>query len=1440
MALVSFDDLEAANPAVKSLGYNPAMRSVARTEEEFAAERAKAAEVAQRSIIGAAFQEDNSVVSFFSSDARGHSNKVDPDFDFGAYIKDNKLEANADLFTEAMNKDYADRLLSDFQRKQTNQETLAAAGWAGTFASIAAGTLDLPTLLPGGAIVKGAKGGYSVAKTALLGSVAAAGGAAVSEAALQGTQTGRTAEESYLNIGASILLGGLIGGAAAAVLSKGERAAATEAMGKLFDATEPGGAIRLERRTTEGIGAQVNPDAEPNYAFDLVDRGDLSVEGKAASAAVRATKWLNPVLRSAERYAGSARQFGSMIYDNTIYRAMHADGKSLGASVEAAARTNYDARVGSFLRQFEDQYKASRKQFKMTRQQFADEVGLAIHMGDRSENPFVAAAAAAARKEGIDPYAKEALSTQKSDGSFMLNEDDLILKGEDESYGPRLYNIAKLRGQEAEFIDLIGQRHAKQMQEAYVEETTALRARMDSYDTQIADLKTVGTEREAKIQEVTALGDGLDTEFADVRDLADDITEATAASRAATTPQEKAAARAAAKAAREQGGERLQDYLKRRADLRRRRRNLTRDNADAKSAKRSQIEDRIEQVQEQDAASVKVFARRLKNIINRIDKNLPGRAQELLDGATEEVERLNRLLAASEKRVAELSKVPGEQPEGLAAYAAGERAAAEAAAKAAQDLVDQMQDIAARGVTDADYDMLREALALKPVEGREARLGKAEKRKEGRAEKLGDAERKVTARTGELANAQRLAAELEAKLNAVAEGVSARSTRRGEYLQRAKERAGKLDPEEVARQGKERIDTLAMRKAQAEAQHSKRWLEKDANEPTQFAAKGAEPYPFYHAGRAAAQDVFDSITGRKVQAADLPPGVVKITAGPLKQRTFMFPSAELARRGWIETDIREIVGRHARSMGAEVELTRRFGRADMREQIDTVSKEYSEMQARVAAASSTDEINQIVGHKVAKGDLETAKVTAAKALADDRDGAIEDLQAGRDLIRGDYRRDVNQGNFASISRSTMGINYLLRMGGVALSSVQETFRPGMVHGLRPYLKSLPAMLNKGGEGTKLLRREAELAGLIQQRVMHSLMAANADLGDPYASVGSGIEKLITKGTQVASRWNGINLLTDAQQAVAAVTSQHRIMETVLGRAGTDGSFVRKGEDTRLLAMLGIDGPMMERIRVMVEENGREIDGVRVPNTERWDDLDAVRAYRNAVNIDTNSIVSRKGLGDGPLFGNTPLGRMLFQFSGYAMGAHSRVMIRGLQEDKPRFLSGLVVMSAMGGLAGWINTYRDIDTERGAKRRQNWTDNPLKFAGEALDRSGLFPLAFDLSNRTERISGAMGYEYRFNPIKSPMSALGGGSLLGEESSRASNATGVFAGIGGPTVGLVEGLASTARVAADAVSRATGGEAKTPDREVERMLATIPGNSYYGLRWITQLLFEGVKQ
>jgi hypothetical protein len=97
-------------------------------------------------------------------------------------------------------------------RENEDRKIMDALPWQQALPmEMVAGGLDWPSLLPGGAFVRGAQGGISVSRSMF--NVARAGGAATSaqEFALHASQETRTKLESAGTIGASVLLSGMIG-----------------------------------------------------------------------------------------------------------------------------------------------------------------------------------------------------------------------------------------------------------------------------------------------------------------------------------------------------------------------------------------------------------------------------------------------------------------------------------------------------------------------------------------------------------------------------------------------------------------------------------------------------------------------------------------------------------------------------------------------------------------------------------------------------------------------------------------------------------------------------------------------------------------------------------------------------------------------------------------------------------------------------------------------------------------------------------------------------------------------------------------------------------------------------------------------------------------------------------------------------------------------------
>jgi hypothetical protein len=190
---------------------------------------------ADDSIWGAAFRTENIVGSSMASEEVRTANeqegvlggpvRIDPDFDPWAEIVDTPYESYTDQFALAGNKDHFEAIKADIDRETKDRETIHKSGWTGIGASMAAGVLDLPILLPGGNLIRSAKGGVSLLRTA--GSTAAYGtlAAAASETVLQGSQELRTGTESAVVIGGSTVLAGLLGAGFGKLFSRADQAA---------------------------------------------------------------------------------------------------------------------------------------------------------------------------------------------------------------------------------------------------------------------------------------------------------------------------------------------------------------------------------------------------------------------------------------------------------------------------------------------------------------------------------------------------------------------------------------------------------------------------------------------------------------------------------------------------------------------------------------------------------------------------------------------------------------------------------------------------------------------------------------------------------------------------------------------------------------------------------------------------------------------------------------------------------------------------------------------------------------------------------------------------------------------------------------------------------------------------------------------------------------
>jgi len=1112
---------------------------------------------------------------------------------------------------------------------------------------------------------------------------------------------------------------------------------------------------------------------------------DMTIAGKGARAYAAATKFLNPNLRANFRAVAAAREDMQRLAENSVFQQMHLDNKTLGPSVETQMRAEYRSRIIASAQAADEIWQEARKAgLPMTRRQFDEAVGMAMRREDVGENDFVTRAAQSYRKEMFDHFKVMAQNTRGSDGKPLLPEDLQVVGAP--SYLTRMPSQERLVNDEMGFKRTVAGYYEGAFRNEYQKAADATRARLAALDQEITDLKLSPEDRATTMDAIDKRLAEIETINAREIDLLGQInTLRQQATKAAESGNKKAARTAREEASRlyAEGGDTLRAFLKERSDLRQRQRRV-----DLNYAGLQEREDRI--------------------------------MQQLADIDEGNYRAMNRLIDRGMKAEREMVKLdPAQKVEKIAQLREQFAAVVQRSEKSAQRLSDMFrkqaeQEIAAiqKAIKDRQAGGMREALAgtgeakaeAKSREGSKAiseAINKNAKAEAVRSEQLSRIARRLEEAEALDPDGQIL--ELKRALNELAGQASNTSLGRGEKAQRLMDRAKKLDPKKLD----ERVEAISAIKRDIEQEFYGRWEVKRSGQGVDLDIANAKPR-FNDYAQDVARQIFNHYTGRSETAGTVPDFAVPLATGPLKERTFNIPDQMI--EPWLESDITRIAERYGRTMSAQIELTRRFGRADMQDQLTRMSQQYMDLRERVGLANTADEALEIMGQQPGTKDAFDAwrrkedinKVTKERIvqfLTTDEQGATDDLKGVRDLILGRYKMDQNQGDWATISRGLLAFNYIRAMGGAVIANLGDLYRGAMVHGLRRFMGDGLGPLVSNLEGFRASVKEAQLAGQVGEKWLHQRLATFAEIGDPYGK-GNAVERLMENASRVASKWNGLQYFTDFSKSLASVMSQARMIDGVMA-----------GKDQKYLRFLGIDGFMEGRIKEQLSAHSRVIDGVRVAETNRWTDEEAVRAYRAALSKDVDSITVERSVGDVPLFANTPTGRLLLQFRTFNMAANQRVLLRGLQEDQARFVGSIVALTSIGILVTVARSWRGGD-DRWEKFKQS-ANNPGYLIAEGLDMSGLFTIPFEISNTVEKLTQPSGFS--FNPIKTPMMAAFPGRSQQGQSTRFMSRDPLTAVLG-PSAGLPMTAA-----------RALGGDFKSASQ-------LMPFGTYPGMREAIQAI------
>lgn len=324
--------------------------------------------------LGAAFRLNNPAASMttYKGPYFDEASQYEPGFDIQKELVGTKYEPYLDQAWHLMNRSATEKWKLQVDREEEDRKIYNASGFTGTGLGFVASILDPSIMLPGGALVKGAKG-YSLLKSALLTGTAGAGAMGLQEAALQSSQETRTGTESAFAIGGGFLLGSLLGAGGAALLSRVEARTMARGLDDVANRVIPDEQAANESLLRNAVGAASAPE---------LTLEDLTPVGRAAQAMAIVGSWvrLNVASRLMTYSIPYARELGMTLAGNHVYLKMFERGGTLGTSINQAVKrwTQSSEGFAGVNKALREGYKSHRKSGgALTRRQFDEAVGAA-------------------------------------------------------------------------------------------------------------------------------------------------------------------------------------------------------------------------------------------------------------------------------------------------------------------------------------------------------------------------------------------------------------------------------------------------------------------------------------------------------------------------------------------------------------------------------------------------------------------------------------------------------------------------------------------------------------------------------------------------------------------------------------------------------------------------------------------------------------------------------------------------------------------------------------------------------------------------------------------------------------------------------------------------------------------------------------------------------
>lgn len=438
-----------------------------------------------------------------------------------------------------------------------------------------------------------------------------------------------------------------------------------------------------------------------------------------------------------------------------------------------------------------------------------------------------------------------------------------------------------------------------------------------------------------------------------------------------------------------------------------------------------------------------------------------------------------------------------------------------------------------------------------------------------------------------------------------------------------------------------------------------------------------------------AEDVVDTIIGQPTGGT--PFNLAPLARGPLKDRTLLIPDELI--EDFLERDIQKVTNRYIHYMAPDTEMKAKFGSTTMDDQFKAIREEYNDL--RKSAGTNEKKLIKLQAQE-------------------EKD--IYDLEALRQRIRGEPVSGLEPyRNVTRLLHVAKAWNYLRMLGGQTVSSIVDAGgiikRNGFLKvggdGIKPLISNWKAI--------KMMTEENKLAGAAWDLVNSQRAKTIYDIVTEHASQTK-FERGVDWATDKFGFVTLMNHWNYGMKNFAGYVIQTNMNKTILnyGKAGQ--------KEVARLATLGIGKKNVSSIASQLKKYAKDIDGVLIANTEAWDNAEAVRAWRAALHKEIHIQIIEPGQ-EVPIWINRSTWGFLAQFKTFAISSTQRILLTGLQDRDLATLNGIMFSMAMGAGAYYLKT-----------PNEKLSDDPKVWAQEAVDRSGLTGITFDINNTLEKMSG----------------------------------------------------------------------------------------------------------